>query len=102
MTLTPASTLGVATSTENQISLNVYPNPANDNIHVNYTVAETGNVSVKLYNIEGALVADLLNEKQERGPQTLSAKLPVGLAKGMYFVKLSVNNKEAVKKLMVE
>ena len=56
---------------------------------------------MKLVNISGEVVADLLNESQDRGQQSIDTRLPLGLAKGMYMVKLTINGKQTMQKLMV-
>lgn len=99
--LTPASSTDVATHNVNQVNLNVFPNPATDNVRITYTLREHGNVSIKLYNLNGELVSTLLNEMQDMGIQNTDAHLPEGLAKGLYMVKLSVNGQLSTQKLMV-
>ena len=101
ITLTPQSTAGIATHTEKVNGLSVFPNPATDNVRITYTLKECGMVSVKLYNLNGELVADLLNETQDIGMQNTNANLPAGLAKGLYMVKLNVNGEQTTEKLMV-
>ena len=99
-------TLTLATSGINQHSdianeLSLFPNPATDNVRITYTLRERSAVSVKLFNLNGELVADLLNETQEVGIQNSDARLPNGLAKGLYMVKLTVNGQQSTQKLMV-
>ncbi|MGZ3862735.1 MAG: choice-of-anchor V domain-containing protein [Bacteroidia bacterium] len=101
VTLTPVSSTGIDTHTENILSLNIFPNPATDNVRLTYTLTERSNVVVKLVSIDGEEVAALLNETQDRGPQAVDARLPLGIAKGMYMVKLSINGKQTMQKLMV-
>ncbi len=100
-TLTPASTAGIASHNENEVGLNVFPNPATDNVRLTYTLTERSNVVVKLVNVNGEVVADLVNETQDYGLQSVDTRLPMGLAKGMYLVKLSVNGKQTMQKLIV-
>lgn len=99
-TLTPASGLGIA-SNDNTANLSVFPNPATDNVRLNYSLEERGNVSVRLYSLTGELAAELVNEVQDHGPHAIDARLPMNLAKGLYIVKLSLNGKQSSQKLMV-
>lgn len=101
LTLTPASSMGIASHAGNVDGFAVFPNPASDLVRINYTLKEKGTVSIKLYNLNGELVADLVNEVQEVGMQNTSANLPVGLTKGMYMVKLILNGVQTTEKLMV-
>jgi hypothetical protein len=100
MTLTPMS-MGISSHNENEAGLNVFPNPATDNIRLNYTLSERSDVVVKLCNVSGEIVADLVNETQDHGVQSVDTHLPMGLAKGLYMVKLSINGKQTMQKLMV-
>ncbi|HTA61410.1 MAG TPA: choice-of-anchor V domain-containing protein [Bacteroidia bacterium] len=100
ITLTP-NTTGIENHAENVNALSLFPNPATDNLRITYTLRERGAVSVKLFNLNGDLVADLLNETQEVGVQANDVHLPSGLANGMYMVKLSVNGQQSTQKLMV-
>jgi hypothetical protein len=100
ITLTPVS-VGVASHSENVSGLNIYPNPATDNVNITYALNERSRVLVKLYSINGGEVAELLNQDQDRGNQSFNSRLPMGLAKGMYFIKLTVNGKHILQKLMI-
>jgi hypothetical protein len=101
MTLTLGSTAGIDAHATNENELSLFPNPATDNVRITYTLRERGAVSVRLYNLNGDLVADLVNETQDVGIQSNSAHLPTGLAKGLYMVKLMVNGQQSTQKLMV-
>jgi hypothetical protein len=101
LTLTLASSSGIDKHTVNENELTLFPNPATDNVRVTYTLRERATVSVKLYNLNGELVADLLNETQDVGIQNNDAHLPTGLAKGLYMVKLTINGQQSTQKLMV-
>jgi len=101
-TLTKAAGSGIDNHINNNANeLSLFPNPATDNVRITYTLRERGTVSIKLYNLNGELVADLLNETQEVGIQNNDAHLPNGLAKGLYMVKLTVNGQQSTQKLMV-
>lgn len=92
---------GIRTYQSEQNSLLILPNPATDKVHLSYTLTGQSNVSIKLTNLSGEVVADLMNENQGRGAQSFDAFLPLGLAKGMYMVKLSINGEQTLQKLMV-
>lgn len=100
-TLTPASSMGIASHDASSANLSVFPNPATDNVRLTYTLEERGQVVVRLFSINGESVAELASEMQDAGPQAIDARLPLNLAKGMYIVKLSINGKQVSQKLMV-
>ena len=101
LTLTPASSTAIDSHYDSESALSIFPNPASDNIHFTYTLTERSKVVIKLVSLNGEEVAALINEVQDRGNQSLDTHLPFGLARGIYMVKLNVNGKQTVEKLMV-
>ncbi len=96
------SPAGVAENVNAVSDLNVFPNPVTDNLHLTYTLSKRSVVSVKLYDLEGRMAADLLNETLEAGEQSFNASLPSSLGKGIYTLSLNVDGIPTVKKLMVK
>ena len=70
---------------------NNYPNPFNPSTTISYTLIEPGFVSLKIYDIEGSEVAGLVNEYQVKNTYSLEFNAD-GLASGVYFYKLQVDN----------
>lgn len=100
MTLTPTQ-VGIESYKDNAFSLKISPNPASDNIRINYSLAERGNVSVNLFSLNGELKAHLIDEIQDKGDQLREIHLPVDLTSGVYIVKLSVNGISSEQRLLV-
>ena len=46
-----------------------YPNPFNPSTTIDYEIPNTANVTVRIYNLQGALIAELVNEVQAKGWQ---------------------------------
>ena len=68
-----------------------YPNPFNPSTTIQYSVAEQGHVSLKVYNVLGVEVASLVNE--QKGAGTFSVKWNAsGVPSGMYLYRLSVTS----------
>lgn len=102
MSLTANLSAGINESTQSGISgLNVYPNPVRSEFRIAYNLTEDAVVRAALYDITGKEVAELNNEKQPVGAHIISAQLPEGLAKGAYFVRLSVEGKQAAQRLII-
>jgi hypothetical protein len=86
---------------------NAYPNPFNPTTTIKYTIANRGNVSLKIYNAAGQLVRTLVNEVQS--PQaTAFSKTWNGLndqgqpvSSGVYFYKLTTTNFTQTKKMVL-
>ncbi len=96
-----AAPVGIEIHENANVNLKVYPNPATDNIRISYNLPERSKVSLKLYSITGELVSELVNETQDRGTQSIETRLPLTLAKGAYMVKLGINGKENLQKLLI-
>lgn len=96
------STTAVTEVLQSQFNVNVFPNPVSDHINLTYILDTKSNVSVKLIDIKGQKIADLLNEVQPSGTQSITKRLPEGLGKGIYFLEANFNNDQVVKKILVE
>ena len=90
LTLTPAP-MSVATLHNPAVAFSIFPNPAVDEIRLNYTLSARSQVSVKLISVAGAEVAELLHDVQDAGNCNHALHLPVGLNKGLYFARLELN-----------
>ncbi len=81
-----------------------YPNPFNPTTTIRFSLANPGNVTLKIYNLLGEKVASLVNEHKSEGiyevnfnPGTING----GLASGAYIYRLNSNTFSANKKLMI-
>ncbi len=89
--------------TEYELSQN-YPNPFNPSTVINYSIPKPGNVSLKVYNILGVEVAELVNEYQEAGKHSIefSTKLLKGdIGSGVYFYTLKAGDFVQTRKMVV-
>jgi hypothetical protein len=77
-----------------------YPNPFNPSTVINYSVAEKGVTTIKLYNILGSEVATLVNEVKEPGMHKIDFD-GTGLSSGVYIYKMTSGKYSASKKLMM-
>ncbi len=77
-----------------------YPNPFNPKTTITFQLAKSANVNLSIYNITGQLVSTLVNGKEEGGVHSLTFSSD-GIASGIYFYTLSVNEKVVDTKQMV-
>ena len=77
-----------------------YPNPFNPNTKINFTLAETGKVSLEVYNILGEKVSTLINGDISAGQHEVNFNA-ANLASGIYIYRINVNNKFADTKKMI-
>jgi hypothetical protein len=77
-----------------------YPNPFNPTTTIQYTVKSTGNVSLKVYDVVGREVANLVDGIQNAGNHEVKF-LASNLASGVYFYRLVSPSGTMVKKMML-
>ena len=77
-----------------------YPNPFNPSTTINYTLKEDGFVSLKVYDLLGSEVDDLVNEKQTAGAHVVTFNSD-DLNSGVYFYRLVVNDFTQAKKMIL-
>jgi len=89
----------LATVSEYALAQN-YPNPFNPTTTINFSIPETGNVTLSVYNTIGQEVATLVNGVVAAGQHevTLNAK---SLPSGAYFYKLQSGNSTMIKKMLL-
>lgn len=75
-----------------------YPNPFNDETNIAYTLAEAGNVTLKVYDICGRLVVILLEGYEDAGPHLVTWEA-TDVSSGVYFYKLTCGDYSAAKKM---
>lgn len=67
-----------------------YPNPFNAVTKINYSLKEKGYVSLKVYDVLGRVVADLINEEKPAGTYSFNFDAS-NLNSGIYFYRIEVN-----------
>ena len=79
-----------------------YPNPFNPVTQINYELRNTNYVSLKVYDVNGNEVAELVNERKIAGSYSVSFDAAkYNLSSGVYFYKLSTENFEEVKRMVL-
>lgn len=69
----------------------VYPNPSNPNSVINYSLSETSLISIKIYDILGKELKQIVNEYQNKGNYSVLFD-GAELSSGMYFCKILIQN----------
>jgi hypothetical protein len=92
----PVFTSNYAASAGN---LNVYPNPSADGTQIEFRVEIRGHVGLRIYNAQGQLVENLVNQVLEEGMHNI--RLETGkLSPGVYFCKLELGGRVEVVRLV--
>ena len=74
----------------------IYPNPANETITIDFNAFQNDNSFIEIYSIDGKLLKSVLI-KQKKTEVNISS-----LSSGIYFVKVYSNTSIGIKKLIVE
>ena len=75
-----------------------YPNPFNPSTNIEFSIPQSGFVSLKVYDIAGKEVGNLINEVKTKGNYLVSFSAKE-LPSGIYFYRLSHNGISEVKKM---
>ncbi len=96
----PAS-LKTKNSFVTQESIEVYPNPVNDLLHIRYNASVAQNITLSVTDMAGRVVGSSVTNEVSKGANELT--YPVNtLPAGMYIMKLQTPVNTIVKKIMVQ
>ncbi|HXD93532.1 MAG TPA: T9SS type A sorting domain-containing protein [Bacteroidia bacterium] len=95
----PACTAGINSITESN-ELNMYPNPANGKVEVNFTNNSENNVVLSLLNLNGQIV-NAAQTHQKSNDKDVFVIDTAPLTAGIYYCKVQANDKMSIKKLVV-
>lgn len=88
-------------SISNSYTLNQnYPNPFNPTTRISYSVPEAGFVSVKVFDILGREVSNLVNEQKQVGNYEIEFDAS-GLPSGTYIYKIDSGKYQTIKKMLL-
>ncbi|HEU4718347.1 MAG TPA: T9SS type A sorting domain-containing protein [Bacteroidia bacterium] len=88
-------------ATISSAGINVYPNPAGNELTIAYTTDKDGEVQIQLLDELGRVIRNLRDEKQSPGNYSVHADVS-GLAAGMYYVRMTTGTSVNVKPLVVQ
>jgi hypothetical protein len=88
------------TAPEGFVLEDCYPNPFNPSTTIRYQIPQDGHISLKVYDMLGREVAQLVNEVKRAGEYTVSFD-GSKLSSGVYIYKLVGNNVNLSKKMIL-
>jgi len=77
-----------------------YPNPFNPVTRIDFTLPENQKVVLKIYNMLGELVREIINKETEAGSYSIKFN-STGLASGVYIYRLETSAYVASRKMML-
>jgi len=87
--------------TKLQDELLIYPNPAKDNLTIQYTSSGSEVVEMKLFDLQGKLVNVLLQKTRVSGLFTGTFLLNTISAPGVYVIQISTGDKNSYQKVVI-
>ena len=88
-----------------EFAIGNYPNPFNPTTTIRYDLPESGVVKIRIYDIMGSLIAELVNSKQTAGSHSVewSGKNSRGVqtASGIYLYRVEFNDKIKTAKMLL-
>jgi len=99
-----STTERISTRLKSSLSQN-YPNPCNPETTVEYSLAESCHVTLKIYNMAGKLIKTLIDEYQQAGSHKITwhGDNDAGqeVASGVYFYRIKAGDFVSTKKMVV-
>ena len=82
-------------------NISAYPNPVADILNFSYNLKEESTVAIDIYDINGKLVANLMNKTETPGKKyaQINTNAP-GWTSGTYYVRFSVNGESISKQIV--
>ena len=77
-----------------------YPNPFNSNTLINYSINQSGNINLSVYNILGQRLSVLVDQFQAAGSYKINFKGSI-LSSGIYFYQLNTGDHIDTKKMLL-
>lgn len=101
----PVSESSIEAVHDRNVTLSNYPNPFNPETTVSFSIPNSGDVEVHIYNVKGQLVNTLLREKLNAGQHKIrwSSKnnSNENCTSGIYFCKIKAGNQVKTSKLLL-
>lgn len=91
----------IAEAQHSKVSYSVYPNPYQDFVSIRLYVEDASDVQIAIFDQNGRMVKELARRNQHQGEllHTFSAR-NMGLQKGVYYVRFTVNGKVSTQKIV--
>ena len=95
-----ATATGINELKTNLSELNIYPNPAANEVKISFNLMENANTVIEIMDVTGRIVKTLLNEKMSIGSSTKTFNVS-GLDNGNYIVRINTDGHMTQQKLSI-
>jgi hypothetical protein len=98
---TASPSVGIRERNVDQLQLSLYPQPVSGQVSMSFTLSEESTVSVEVYNLAGARVAELTHKLYFAGSHTLTWDTG-NFQPGIYLVRMNTGAVSSTVKMIVE
>ncbi len=82
----------------NNLDINIYPNPTHEYFFINFTSLESKTYQISIYDIVGKLIKEKVHQNQHTDLKVYISDIP----QGVYFLTITDNQENIVKKLIIK
>jgi len=94
---------GIANLNSNQPKINVFPNPVSDNINIQYSLLNTAQVEINIYDMAGKVTNVLNEETKAAGAYLNNFKIDHSkFRKGIYVVEIRIGKTKNTQKILID
>ncbi|MEI7596349.1 MAG: T9SS type A sorting domain-containing protein [Bacteroidota bacterium] len=97
-----STTTDVRNMIEENLHLSIYPNPMNDQAQINFNLIENSDVNIKIFDVLGREIIQLVNGKLNSGEQKISVTKEQVQSSGIYFANIIINGNSFTKRFIVD
>ncbi|WP_123912676.1 T9SS type A sorting domain-containing protein [Hanstruepera neustonica] len=90
------------TNSANALNLSIYPNPSDGSVHMTFTMRETGDMSISIYDIKGALIEQVVLKDLATGAHTYTKDLSHLGNNQVYLIILETDTEKVTQKLILK
>jgi type IX secretion system substrate protein len=91
--------LGITSSVLNE-KFNVYPNPFNKTLSIDFNLHKSSEVEIFITDLIGNKITTLLNQELKSGENSIQW-IPENISSGIYFLNIKINDSIQVKKVVL-
>lgn len=98
--MSPVSNVGVSEFDADQFGLSVYPNPANDEVNISFTLSNEALVNVTVTDLTGKIVYTSNGENNVAGAHSMKINTST-FSNGVYMVNFKANGEVSTQKIVI-
>ncbi len=81
-------------------NITVYPNPIQTTFRIEYDLSAFAKIQIDILDVNGKVITTILNENQAAGKHNLTVAETDEWAKGVYFIRMMVDGKSIIQKVI--